>query len=83
MLESILLGHNRITSLNNSFSSNLKHLNFLNLSHNLLTEVSFQDIIGLRNLTSLDLSHNKIISLNGPNAVSYKQNYSNSLEILY
>lgn len=72
MLESLLLGHNQITSLNNSLA-NLQNLNFLNMTYNLLTEVSFQEIVGLEELISMDLSHNRITTLIGPIAVSRRQ----------
>lgn len=68
-MESLLLGHNEITSLNNSLL-NLHHLNFLNLTYNLLTEFSFQDVVGLQELRSIDLSYNQITTLIGPAAVS-------------
>lgn len=69
MLESLLLGHNQIFSLNNSLS-NLKNLNFLNMTNNLLSEFSFQEIVSLQQLRSMDLSHNRISTLIGPVAVS-------------
>lgn len=68
-LESVLLGHNQITSLNNSLV-NLKNLNFLNLTHNFFKEFSFQDVANLQELKSMDLSHNQIATLVGPVAVS-------------
>lgn len=70
-LESLILGHNEITTLNNSLA-NLKQLNFLNMTCNYLTEFSFQEIVGLPELRSVDLSYNRISKLIGPAAVSCK-----------
>lgn len=68
ILESLILGHNQIKSLNNSLL-NLKNLNFLNMTFNHLTEFSFQEIVGLQELKSIDLSYNRIKTLIGPATV--------------
>ena len=69
ILESLILGHNRVPALNNSLL-NLKSLNFLNITMNRLTEFSFQEIVGLQELKSIDLSYNQIRTLVGPATVN-------------
>lgn len=69
MLQDLQLGHNFITSLNNSLLP-LRSLRCVNLTHNLLTEFSLQEIRGLPMLSIVDASHNRISKLGGRMEVS-------------